>query len=267
MAKGNFYIGWEKEMPAAQRRFLQRIIWIVLPLLIVLSVAVVWWQRPFNNHVFEFGKLTEVTGHYFSKPYPMLVAHEGQLPAELSDNILLVGYGKFGAEGIMSQIAEKLQGQTDFLDGKEMTLAGSLIYGDGKTVLELTEQADAFRSLGTAPEKASSANVASQAQVVNLTGEIIDPKCYFGVMKPGEGKVHKSCAIRCISGGIPPVYRHGEGTADAPYQYYLLQDKEGRPVREAILSLVGEDIALTGQTGRANGWDVLYVNPEELPQQ
>lgn len=24
-------------------------------------------------------------------------------------------------------------------------------------------------------------------------------------MKPGEGKAHRACAIRCIAGGIPPV--------------------------------------------------------------
>jgi len=27
---------------------------------------------------------------------------------------------------------------------------------------------------------------------MTLQGEIIDPKCYFGVMKPGKGKIHRS---------------------------------------------------------------------------
>lgn len=39
---------------------------------------------------------------------------------------------------------------------------------------------------------------------MTLEDEIIDPKCYFGVI-PGKGKIHRSCAIRCISDGIPPV--------------------------------------------------------------
>jgi len=41
---------------------------------------------------------------------------------------------------------------------------------------------------------------------VELTGEIVDSKCYLGVMNPGNGKVHRDCAVRCISGGIPPAF-------------------------------------------------------------
>jgi len=35
-------------------------------------------------------------------------------------------------------------------------------------------------------------------------GEIVDSKC-LGVMTPGQLTTHRACAIRCISGGIPPV--------------------------------------------------------------
>jgi len=31
-----------------------------------------------------------------------------------------------------------------------------------------------------------------------LRGEVIDPKCYIGAMKPGGGKTHKACA-ECFS--------------------------------------------------------------------
>jgi len=37
----------------------------------------------------------------------------------------------------------------------------------------------------------------------DLVGEIVDSKCYFGNMNPGNGKVHRDCAVRCMSGGIP----------------------------------------------------------------
>jgi hypothetical protein len=29
---------------------------------------------------------------------------------------------------------------------------------------------------------------------MTLTGEIVDSKCYLGVMNPGQGKVHRDCA-------------------------------------------------------------------------
>jgi hypothetical protein len=60
-----------------------------------------------------------------------------------------------------------------------------------------------------------------------LTGQIVDSKCYFGVMNPGEGEVHRSCATRCLSGGIPPalVSRDVDGRS-----VYLLADASGERV-------------------------------------
>ena len=48
-----------------------------------------------------------------------------------------------------------------------------------------------------------------------LTGELVDTKCWYGVMRPATGKVHRACAVRCLSGGIPPgiLVRDGEGNA------------------------------------------------------
>ena len=54
--------------------------------------------------------------------------------------------------------------------------------------------------------------------MMDVKGEIVDPKCFFGVMKPGEGKPHKDCAIRCILGGIPPVLK----VTDESWQSKLL---------------------------------------------
>ena len=38
-----------------------------------------------------------------------------------------------------------------------------------------------------------------------FVGEIVDSKCFLGVMNPGRLTPHRACAIRCISGGVPPV--------------------------------------------------------------
>ena len=37
-----------------------------------------------------------------------------------------------------------------------------------------------------------------------FVGELVDTKCFLGVMRPATGKVHRGCAIRCLSGGAPP---------------------------------------------------------------
>lgn len=48
-----------------------------------------------------------------------------------------------------------------------------------------------------------------------LKGEIVDSKCYLGVMNPGNLKAHRACAINCIQGGVPPVLlvRDGGGAS------------------------------------------------------
>ena len=189
--------------------FYRRFKWPLFLTLAILVFLLVWLQKPFNDYKFEFGSLTEVTGVYYNRPVPILVADPGSLPSDISSSILLVGYGKFGAEGIMREIST----QRGSLNGKKITLAGTLIHGDGKTVMELTEKEGALRKVAGEPLD-NLAKLRGRSPV-SLSGEVIDPKCYFGVMKPGTGKIHKSCAIRCISGGIPPVFRHETGNASS----------------------------------------------------
>lgn len=73
---------------------------------------------------------------------------------------------------------------------------------DGKTVLEVpeTENRQMVVEKMAAPLPERPVEILGS---ISLLREIIDPKCYFGVMKPDYGKVHRSCAIRCIAGGIP----------------------------------------------------------------
>ena len=66
---------------------------------------------------------------------------------------------------------------------------------------------------------------------VTIIGEIVDSKCYLGVMNPGRTKVHRDCATRCISGGIPPMLV----TADATY---LLVGTDGRAGRAIVRDFV-----------------------------
>src|SRR5262249_13638648 len=53
---------------------------------------------------------------------------------------------------------------------------------------------------------AQAESTAKDLGAFDLVGEIVDGKCYWGVMNPGEGKVHRDCAVRCLSGGILPLF-------------------------------------------------------------
>jgi hypothetical protein len=89
---------------------------------------------------------------------------------------------------------------------------------------------------------------------VTLTGEIVDSKCYLGVMNPGRTKVHRDCAARCISGGIPPAFVTADG-------FYLLVGGDGRSVRHEVLDWVGETIEVTGTVQRSGETLILRAEP------
>ena len=91
-------------------------------------------------------------------------------------------------------------------------------------------------------------------------GEIVDSKCFLGVMNPGQLKPHRACAVRCISGGVPPVLlvRQTDGTA----RYLLLVAPDGQPVNQRVLDLVAEPVEITGEVERQGELLVLRADPK-----
>ncbi len=254
MSKDEFYIGWQDEMPPSNKRFIRRILVGAFVLIPILVFGVVSKQKQFNHHHFEFGTISELTGIYHEEPVPILEVAEG----DTSEFVLLVGFGKFGAEEIISDL-ETEHGE---LDGKEVTFKGTRIYGDGVTLLELTNREESFVKINpdfTFLHKESMSGFYNET----LSGEILDPKCYFGVMKPGEGKIHKSCAIRCISGGIPPVMRVLQEDG-INYDYYLVKGTEGEQVNKEILPYIAETVLVSGMSSFQNGWKVINIDLESI---
>jgi hypothetical protein len=90
--------------------------------------------------------------------------------------------------------------------------------------------------------------------VVELAGEIVDSKCYFGVMNPGNGKVHRACAVRCISGGIPPAFAAKD--ASGAIRTLLLSGVDSRE----ILDLVAEPVTVRGRLQRSEGDLILTID-------
>jgi hypothetical protein len=81
--------------------------------------------------------------------------------------------------------------------------------------------------------------------IVALTGEIVDSKCYLGVMNPGAGKVHRDCAARCIAGGIPPAFiaKDSDGVSKT-----LVLSNAGD-----VTQFVAEPVEIRGRLLRSNG--------------
>jgi hypothetical protein len=88
-----------------------------------------------------------------------------------------------------------------------------------------------------------------------LSGEIVDGKCYLGVMNPGSGKVHRDCAARCLSGGVPILFVTNNFRGEPAV--LQLTDSGRKPLsKAAFLDHVGQPVRLRG-TIVESGDDVL----------
>jgi hypothetical protein len=168
--------------------------------------------------------------------------------------ILLVGFGKSGA----IETLKKLEEEVNFsLQGKLVKMTGSLMYGDGKALLQISDESNV--QLTSDKEIQFEKMEVRELERATIHGEIVDPKCYFGVMNPGEGKAHRSCAIRCISGGIPPVFYSKQLS-----EYFLLVGENFKPLNHEVLNIVGDQVSLTGRTFQFDDWKVIQVENKEL---
>lgn len=255
--ENSFYIGWQEQSPPAYARTSRRFIGLVLVVLTLTAFLLVLGQRGFAGSVFELGKITTHEGILVKAPVPMLKIQDGKdgNGKPLFKSILLIGFGKRGAEATLAAI-EAAEGQA--LEGRAMRLKGTLIYYDGKTALELTEGTEAFAGFLETPAAYMPLQAALGA--ASLRGEILDPKCALGVMKPGYGKPHRSCAVRCISGGIPPILRIANKAGKA--NYCIVLGENGQPVNSRLLDYVADQVQVCGRLERQDDWLVLYTDPE-----
>ena len=130
-----------------------------------------------------------------------------------------------------------------------------MLYGDGKLLLQIDKNENPLVQLSEA--KAAIASATKDLGTTTLNGEVIDPKCYFGVMKPGEGKVHKDCAIRCIAGGIPPVLVVTNEKGER--NYVLLVGAKGEKLNDKVKDFVAVSSTVTGGLSMVDDWLVMYV--------
>ena len=211
---GEFYVGYTAKAPPMLARRIRGITLALVLGAVAIAVALVYAQAPFAASKFEFGEIREYEGVIATRPYPILFTRDAQF--------LLVAPGKHGLS-------------SDGIDGQRVRLKGSLIERGSEAMLQV--EPASLKSLSEV--RASSPSV--QLGHVVLTGEIVDSKCYLGVMNPGNGKVHRDCAARCISGGIPPAFvaRDASGVA----RTFLLAGID----RKETLGYVAEPVEISGR--------------------
>jgi hypothetical protein len=255
MSNSEFYIGWQPQAPGRLAKHSRKIVGFLLLLIMGMAVSLALLQRQFSTASFEFGQLTEVKGIYQSFPVPALKVFTGKDAFGNSSFITmpLVGYGKSGAEGVIAQLETNYKFS---FDDHEITIKGTLLYSDGKTLLQIDQHDHPLVHVNEAPVHAKLPAI-RELGTVKLTGEVLDPKCYFGVMKPGHGKPHRDCAIRCIEGGMSPVFYVRNKSWEA--NYYLLLDEAGNKMNSELKNYIAEPVSLEARAARYDDWIVLYV--------
>ena len=92
-------------------------------------------------------------------------------------------------------------------------------------------------------------------------GEIVDSKCYLGVMKPGQGPTHRDCAVRCLLGQVPAmlVVRESKGVRRIAL---IVSDGESR--ERTLPALAGKPVRVRGALLVRGGQSFLSVSPTDI---
>lgn len=234
-----FYIGYQPHAPAGTARCMRRRVLAIAIGMLAAGAALAWTLPYFGSGRFEYGHERDFAGVLRCEGVPRLES------AEI--DYLLVGAGKHGAPVELCSAA-----------GTAVTLRGTLIEREGRALVEVA------RPLPAAGMPAAPALPDEPLGSFTLSGEIVDPKCYFGVMNPAEGRAHRACAVLCLRGGIPPLFvaRDRAGAV----AHLLLVGPDGRPVAasEGWLRWVGEPVEGAGAVSRRGRWLVWQLDPATL---
>jgi hypothetical protein len=239
-AKDEFYVGYLDRAPAGLARWLKAVALVLAAAVPLILAVVAAGQREHPSGAFEFGIQREFEGILYETPLPALRV-EGPGGAA-ADSLVLVGFGKSG-------IPPVARGH----HGERVRFRGSLVYRQNVAMVEMNDPGS-FEPLGPPdPPVGGRLEVAGE---VELTGELVDTKCFLGVMRPATGKVHRACAVRCLKGGVPPgiLVHDAEGGGTV----IMLAGPAGGPL-DFDLELAGREIRVRGRLEVRDGLPVLYV--------
>lgn len=244
MNDDEFFIGWQGKAPPETGRYLKGLTILGICAAAVVAALVPLLQEGVaKDATFDYGNHQEFSGVLVKDPVPILVGDDGVVR-------FLVNPFKHGFD---PALAEKWH-------LRHVTMQGTLIAREGNEMIEALPESFAGSEAAGLVEHPLGEK--KDLGTVTLRGEIVDSKCYLGVMNPGNLKTHRACAINCIQGGIPPVLlvldREGKAT------YFLLVGEQGQAVNAEILPLVAEPVEVTGRLKVQGNQRILYADPAKI---
>jgi hypothetical protein len=239
----DFYVGYYPKLPLRLARRTHRIVFAAFLTAGLLALAFAAAQQRFAPSRFEFGEVREYHGVLQIVPFPTLKTG--------ASTYLLVAPGKHGAEDVLGSVA-----------AGPIHLKGTLISRAEAEMLEVLPGSVAADGAGGATSDLPPRDLGLRV----LTGEIVDTKCFLGVMNPGQGKVHRECAVACLRGGIPPALFTMD--LNAKGSVLLLADEGGRRLpMAAYLPLAGRPVRIRGRVLEKDGLWTIRTHPTDITKE
>jgi hypothetical protein len=239
-----FYVGY-LPLPKSLKRFVMLFAGIWILGMVGFAALLASNQQDPGSGVSDTSTTRLVEGYLTVDPYPLLHVSDPDSPSG-TRSILLVSAFKFGAS---KRVAEFV--------GQNVEVTGHFIRRKGRAAFELVNE-EAIRHT----DNQQTAFRITAMGDVSLVGEITDSKCFLGVMKPGFGKTHRACAVRCIAGGIPPILVTRDQSGKATV--FLLTDSRGGPVNELVLPYVAESVEIKGSLEVRGDMPVIKIDADGI---
>jgi hypothetical protein len=252
-----FYIGYAPPMPPHIARFVKRAVLTIAAGVPLAAALLAIGHVRIEGGTFDYGRPQTIAGVITAWPYPS-IRFERSSGDEAAEGgwALLVAPGKHGA----GELAAPFHGQHVTLDATRIQRGAAVMFEVAPGTVAANPGSAGLSAGKTSPREGSP---------VTLRGEIVDSKCYLGVMTPGEGKTHKDCASLCLRGGIPPAFVVRDREGRTALLLMVSESGDSLAGHSAVSRLAGEPIELTGVIGdeltpaaaRQSGWRMLRTNP------
>jgi nitrite reductase/ring-hydroxylating ferredoxin subunit/DMSO/TMAO reductase YedYZ heme-binding membrane subunit len=267
-----FFIGWDAVGLGIQSRFAFNIAITMMGIALLIGIVFTINQQKITPYQIDYTQIKQMKGWLTKEPVPMLtiVAGKDDSGNPVFKSILLVDALKKGADNTISSYLKNNKNSyveiTGYLSTNPLSCGTDSASCKDRckqclTGTLSTPLMEIENGLFSIKQQEPPAGITLQSALlpgkdITITGEIIDPKCYFGAMNPGYGKPHLSCAVRCISGGIMPVLRYSENGKE---QFAVLLSATGKPVNEQVLAVIGLPVKITGKLSDMNNWQILNI--------
>jgi hypothetical protein len=246
MKTDEFYIGYLGRMQSATARAVTVAVTVaMLCASIVLGLGLAS-QSAFDESFFDFGNVRGFRGTLRAGAVPFLIvespADPGSFPVFRRYALVAEGKHGFDASGF---------------DGRTVSLRGTLIRRGGIEMIEVASDPVTVEDAPTAVE-----GLPEKLGRFKLLGEIVDSKCYLGVMNPGRSKPHRDCAVACIRGGIPPLFYVADAAGNVAELW--LTGPDGEPIGPELLDHVAEPVWIEGDLERVGDQLFFRIEPAEI---